>query len=120
MKIINKQSINLKHFVLLHILLAIYSLGGVYSKMASQSAFLSFPFIFWYGLGLVNLFVYAIMWQQIIKHLSLTTAYANKAITIVWGILWGAVFFGEVITWNMVLGAVIVIIGVVLVVSADG
>ena len=115
----NKQSSNVKHYIFLHILLAVYSLGGVYSKFAAQSAFLSWPFIFWYGVGLANLFLYAIMWQQIIKHLPLTTAYANKAVTIVWGILWGTLFFMEDITWNMILGATIVIIGVIIVVMAD-
>ena len=76
--------------------------------MAAQNDFLSFGFIFWYGLVILNLGIYAIVWQQIIKHLPLTTAYANKAVTIVWGILWGLLFFQEQIKWNMVVGAVIV------------
>lgn len=115
----NNQNSNVKHYVILHIVLAIYSLGGIFSKMASQNDFLSFPFLFWYGLGLLNLFVYAIVWQQIIKPLPLTTAYANKAITIVWGILWGFLFFDEAIKWNMIVGAIIVIIGVIVVVTSD-
>ena len=57
--------------------------------------------------------------MQIIKHLPLTTAYANKAIGIVWGILWGIIIFGEQIKWNMIVGAVIVIAGVILVVKSD-
>ena len=108
-----------KYLVLLHILLAIYSMGGICSKMSAQNDFLSFGFIFWYGLVILNLGIYAIVWQQIIKHLPLTTAYANKAVTIVWGILWGLLFFQEQIKWNMVVGAVIVIAGVILVVKSD-
>ena len=88
--------------------------------MAAQNDFLSFWFIFWYGLVILNLGIYAIVWQQIIKHLPLTTAYANKAITIVWGIHWGFIFFHEQIKWNMILGAVIVIAGVIVVVKSDG
>ena len=107
------------YFIYLHILLALYSLGGICSKMAAQNDFLSFWFIFWYGLVILNLGIYAIVWQQIIKHLPLTTAYANKAITIVWGILWGFIFFHEQIKWNMILGAVIVIAGVIVVVKSD-
>ena len=61
--------------------------------MAAGYSFLSLPFIFWYGLVILNLGIYAVVWQQIIKHLPLTTAYANKAVTIVWGILWGSLFF---------------------------
>ena len=103
----------------LHIELLLFSLGGVCTKMASQYDFLSFWFIFFYGLVILNLGVYAIVWQQIIKKLPLNTAYSNKAITIVWGILWGFLFFRELITWNMIVGALIVIVGVVLVVRAD-
>ena len=112
-------NIKIKPYIALHILLAIYSLGGICSKFAAQQEFLSFWFIFFYGLVILNLGIYAIVWQQIIKHLPLNTAYANKAVTIVWGILWGFIFFQEQIKWNMLLGAAIVIVGVVLVVRAD-
>ena len=58
--------------------------------------------------------VYAIGWQQIIKHMPLSTAYPNKAVTVAWGIVWGAVLFDEKITFFKVIGALIVIAGVVL------
>jgi drug/metabolite transporter (DMT)-like permease len=119
MKIKKIKSSKIKYFIALHIELLLFSLGGICSKMAGKYDFLSFWFIFFYGLVILNLGVYAIVWQQIIKHLPLNTAYSNKAITIVWGILWGVIFFQEKITWNMILGAVIVIIGVILVVKAD-
>lgn len=109
----------IKSFIELHMLLAIYSLGGICSKLAGQYEFLSFWFIFFYGLVILNLGMYAIVWQQIIKKLPLNTAYSNKAVTIAWGILWGFLFFKEKIKWNMILGAVIVIIGVIIVVRAD-
>lgn len=62
---------------------------------------------------------YAIGWQQIIKRLPLTTAFANKAVTVVWGIIWGAVFFHESITVGKVIGAALVIVGVVIYARAD-
>ena len=108
-----------KALLILHILLAIYSLSAICSKMAAYQPVLSFWFIFWYGLVILNLGIYAIVWQQIIKHLPLNTAYANKAVTIAWGILWGALFFQETVKWNMIAGALIVIIGVIVVVRAD-
>lgn len=113
------NSAKLKYYLALHIELLLFSLGGVCTKMASQYEFLSFWFIFFYGLVILNLGVYAIVWQQIIKKLPLNTAYSNKAITIVWGILWGFLFFKEQITWNMIVGAIVVICGVILVVRAD-
>ena len=114
-----KKSYTFRYLIVLHILLAVYSLSGVCSKMAAQNEFLSFWWLFWYALVILNLGVYAIVWQQIIKHLPLNTAYANKAVTIAWGILWGALFFHETIKWNMIVGALIVIIGVIVVVRAD-
>ena len=110
---------NKKWFLFLHIELLLFSLGGICSKMAGRYEFLSLWFIFWYALLILNLGVYAIVWQQIIKHMPLNTAYANKAVTIAWGILWGALFFRETVKWNMIVGALIVIAGVILVVRAD-
>lgn len=120
MKIKNIGSFSkVKYFILLHILLFVYSFGGVCSKLAAGHSFLSFEFCFLYGLIILNLMLYAVVWQQIIKHLPLTTAFCNKAVSIIWGILWGFLFFGEAVKWNMVLGAVIVIIGVIIVVMSD-
>ena len=106
-------------YIILHILIALYSTGGIFSKLASGEQFLSLNFCMLYGSVIAILGIYAIAWQQILKHFSLTTAFCNKAITIVWGIIWGFFLFDEAITWNMVLGAVIVMIGVILVVKAD-
>ena len=68
---------------------------------------------------LAALVVYAFGWQQVIKHLPLTTAYANKAITVVWGILLGFLLFGESITLRQFIGAAVIIVGIVLFVRAD-
>lgn len=87
--------------------------------MAGGTEFLSFSFVLLYGLVLLNLFVYAIVWQQIIKKLPLVTAYANKAVTVIWGLIWGMLIFKETITiWNIV-GAIIIIFGIYMVVRAD-
>ena len=62
---------------------------------------------------------YAIGWQQIIKRMPLTAAFANKAVTVVWGIVWGFIFFNEAITLGKVVGAVLVIVGIVVYALAD-
>ena len=63
------------------------------------------------------MFVYAIGWQQVIKRLPLITAYANRAVTIVWGIIWGLLIFNEKLNAGKVIGALIVIAGVILYVT---
>ena len=77
----------------------------------------SLPFIFWFGLVFVIMFGYAIIWQQILKRMPLTVAYANRPVTLIWGIVWGALIFGERITWNMIAGAAVIFAGIYLVTS---
>ncbi len=108
-----------KYFIYLHILLVLYSLSAVFSKLGSAEPFLSFKFCLFYGLVLFLLALYALCWQQIIKHLPLTVAYANKAITVVWGIIWGLLIFSEKLTPGKVLGSLFVICGIVLYAVSD-
>lgn len=116
----NKKSSRIGAFVLLHVLMLIYSLDGIMSKLAGAVPFLSIKFILYYGILIVILGIYAIGWQQVIKRLPLTTAFANKAVTVVWGIIWGALVFKEQITVGKVVGAVLVITGVVIYAIVDG
>lgn len=109
----------IKTLVLLHIMLMIYSMSGICSKLASGQPFLSFKFCLYYGLIIVLLGFYSIGWQQIIKRMPLTAAFANKAVTVVWGIIWGFMFFHEPITVGKVIGAVLVITGIVMYAMAD-
>lgn len=109
----------LKVLFALHLMLMIYSMSGICSKLAAQEKFLSFKFCLFYAFIIILLGFYAIGWQQIIKRLPLTTAFANKAVTVVWGIIWGAVFFHETVTVGKVIGAALVIIGVVIYARAD-
>lgn len=109
-----------KTLLLLHLMLMIYSMSGICSKMASKQKFLSFKFCLFYGIIIILLGFYAIGWQQMIKRLPLTTAFANKAVTIVWGIIWGFLFFGEEITLGKIIGALMVVGGIVMYALADG
>jgi drug/metabolite transporter (DMT)-like permease len=103
----------------LHALLLFYSIGTVCSKMAGKSQFMSVKFIVLYGLVIFDLFIYAIFWQQILKKMPLVTAYANKAVTVIWGIIWGRVIFKEHITVSNIIGAAIIIVGIYMVVRED-
>lgn len=81
---------------------------------------MSFKFIMLYGAVLVILFLYAILWQQAIKNMYIVVAYANKAITVIWGIIWGALIFGENISVYNIIGAVIIVIGVIVMLDEGG
>lgn len=113
----SKRTLMGRYLVILHVILMAYSLFGIFSKFASHENFLSARFIFFYGIVVFNLGIYAICWQQIIKHMPLMVAFANKAVTVVWGIVWGRLFFGEIVTVPKVIGAIIIIGGISLVVT---
>lgn len=112
--------VELKWFLLLHLSLVVNSLAGTASKLAGRHDFLSFGFVFWYGVMLLITMAFAVAWQQILKHMSLTFAFTNKPITIIWGLIWGVTIFHEVLTWKMILGSVIILIGILIGVSDTG
>ena len=100
-------------------MLMIYSMSGICSKLAARQTFLSAKFCLYYGIIILLLGFYAIGWQQIIKRIPLTTAFANKAVTVVWGIVWGRMFFQESITLGKIVGAILVVAGVALFAESD-
>ena len=110
-----------RYFLLLHIILLFYSLASVCSKYAAKLPFLSFKWCALYATMILILGVYAILWQQVLKKLPLNLAYANKAVTIIWGMLFGATIFNEAskITVFNIIGAIIVIAGVILMVTGQ-
>lgn len=110
---------NFKRYLLLHILLLVFSLSSVCSKLAAGAEVMSFRFIVLYGMVIMLLGLYAIFWQQIIKNMPLTAAYANRAVTVFWGMVWGLLIFKEKITPGKAAGAALVIAGIILFALSD-
>ena len=110
---------NVKWFIILHIIILIISASSIVAKTAGKYPFLSPKWILLYGTVVAILGFYAIAWQQVIKHLPLIVAYANKAVTTIWGLVWGYFLFHESITLQKLIGAAVVILGVYFVVTGD-
>ncbi len=91
----------------------IYSLTTVISKLVSNYSFPSKEFILLYLLDFAVLGVYAIIWQQLLKRFELSIAYANKAMMLLWSLLWSTVLFHEGVTWGKLLGVLMVIAGTI-------
>lgn len=108
-----------KTILALQLLLVFYSTAGILSKLAASVDPISLEFAVLYLGILFILGIYAIGWQQILRRMPLTSAYANRAVIVVWGIVWGYVFFGESITLGKVAGAIIVMTGIILFSLAD-
>lgn len=110
---------SIKSFISLHVLFIILSVSGICGKLAGQHSLFSREFCFFYGIIILLLGFYAVGWQQIIKRLPLSIAFANKAVTVVWGTVWGVLFFEETVSVGKLVGAAMVIVGVVLYASSD-
>ena len=113
-----KKKITLQGVLSIQAAVIVYTLSGIFAKLASGHEFLSFWFIFFYGMEICVLGVYAIIWQQIIKHYELSVAYVNRALAIFWSILWAFLIFHEKITLKNMLGIVIIFLGI-MVVNSD-
>lgn len=109
----------IKNIIILQVIILIYTLSTVTAKFASKEEFLSIKFILFYGIEIFILGIYAILWQQIIKKFEISVAYANRAMSLLWSIVWAIVFFGEQITLKNVIGVIIVIIGTIIVNSDE-
>ncbi len=107
-------------FPVLHLLLLLFSLTTVLSKLAAGEDFLSLRFCLFFGGEFVLLGIYAIGWQQILKRLPLTLAYTNKAVTLVWSMVFGVLLFRETVSLKQIIGCALAVAGVVLFVRADG
>ena len=97
----------------------LYTLSGIAAKYASNYDFLSFGFILCYGLEIFVLGVYAVIWQQIIKRVDISVAYANRSLAIFWSMLWAFLLFKEQITVQNLIGVALIFVGTWVVNSSD-
>ena len=106
-------------WVMMHGLFLVYSLTTVISKKIADAEFLSPRFILGYLLIFLCLGIYALGWQQVLKSFSLSKAFANKAVVVIWGLIWGAALFRESITPGKIIGAALIIAGVLFFASEE-
>ena len=90
------------------------------SKFAGRAKFMSIRFILLYFLLMMICVSFAILWQQVLKRMSLTFAFMNRPITVIYSLLWGKFLFKEQVTPKMIIGAIVIMIGIVIGVSNDG
>lgn len=106
----------LKDYIQLHLNILLFSLTSVFSKAASVQynkhgliSPLLYLFLF---LMVANCGIYAITWQQVIKKFSLSTAYANKSVYLLWSQIWAVLIFHENLSIQNIIGILVVLFGV--------
>lgn len=101
-------------YIRLHATILVYSITSILIKLASGQGFMSKGYILLYGGMIFVLGLYALLWQQVIKLFDPSVAYCNKSVTTIWTIVYGHFIFGEEIHLNNIVGAAIIIGGIVL------
>ncbi|MDO4620004.1 MAG: hypothetical protein Q4B09_05210 [Lachnospiraceae bacterium] len=124
-----KKGISLISIILIQAAVIVYTGSSVCNKLAGIAGNSSGSFellghqfgglfgmrLFWVFMAVVCLGIYAVIWQQIIKHFDLSIVYANRAFAVCWTFLWGVLLFGEAVKPLNLVGIVIVLAGILLV-----
>ena len=110
----------IKKYVPLHLTVMLFSFTGVFSKMASgcfSRNGLADPMLYVFlFLMLLDCFLYALVWQKVIKKFDLNVAYANKNVYLIWSQLWAVLIFHENLSVQNIIGLLLVFIGVLVVI----
>ena len=105
-----------KRLFILHLNILLFSFTGIFSKLAANSVNKNGVFyintLIFAGLILLNCGMYALFWQQNLKHFDVNIAYAHRSVYNIWSLLWSVLIFSEKITIGNVLGTVLIIAGI--------
>lgn len=107
------SKLSLSTTILIIVGFTIYSLTGVFSKLASMYPFLSIAYVAFFACTIVMLGIYAVMWQIILKRMPLNIAFLCKSSTIIISMMFARFLFNENITLKNGIGALIILIGLI-------
>lgn len=114
-----KKKEKMKAYIGLHMAVLLFSFTSVFTKMASNAfkdeGVWSLKLFLFLGLMFANCFIYAIVWQKVIKNFELSIAYANKSVYLIWSQIWAVFIFQESLSLQNVAGLILVLIGVLVV-----
>ena len=118
MKANNSNTHSFKTYLILLLVNLLFSTVSIAVKYASMQEMLSVSYLFCIGIVIAMLCAYAILWQQILKKVEITLAYMFKATGIIYVLLYSVFLFNESITvWNII-GASIIVSGIILYVKS--
>jgi len=92
----------------------LYACVMIFTKYASQQEMLSTKYFVGLGGAIVVMGTYAVLWQQVLKRIELSTAYMFKGTSLIFVMILAALLFSETITWTNILGAIIIVSGIAL------
>lgn len=92
----------------------LYACTGICTKKAALSEPLSWSYMAWLAGAVMIIGIYALLWQQVLRRIELSTAYMFKGTTLIFTMLFAALIFGESITIPNMIGSIIIICGITL------
>lgn len=108
------MQIHIQHIASLIGINLLYACVTLFTKYASQQEFMSLAYCLGLAGAIAVMGAYAIGWQQILKHIEISTAYMFKGTSLIFIMLLAWMLFGEQITLNNIMGACVIITGIVL------
>ena len=121
-----------RDYIFLHAIFLFYCLGTVLTKYSANYPVFSeeyltiwslriplptWEFLLLFCAKMLILVIYAVLWREALKRFTLTGAYIQKTVTVIWGLLIGILLFQETLTPQKVVGAVIIMGGLILAVE---
>ena len=102
----------MKKYLLLIVSFLVLSTSGACLKMASMQEFLSLAYICYFGLTVLVMAVYAVLWQKVLEIIPLNIAYLCKSSTVGISLLYAYLLFGEHISLQNIIGCAMIIAGI--------
>ena len=91
----------------------LYACVTIFTKYASSQEILSVAYFMGLTGAIGVMGVYAICWQQVLKRVNINMAYMFKGTSLIFVMLLAFSFFDEQITRNNIIGACLIILGIV-------
>jgi drug/metabolite transporter (DMT)-like permease len=104
----------MKKVLLLGACFLVASSSGVFLKLASMYKFLSFPYIFYFGITVLVMGVYAVLWQEVLKLIPLNKAYLYKSSGVGISLMYAYIIFDEKITVYNIIGCSMIVAGIII------
>jgi drug/metabolite transporter (DMT)-like permease len=112
-----KEELSIANALFLSLSIAVYSSADFFSKLASGYDFLSLPYVCCLVGVVIVLGIYAVLWQMALKRVPLNQAYLFRSLGLVFGLAIAYLAFHESISWQNLLGAAIVLCGLLILLS---
>jgi len=97
----------------------VYACTSIFTKMASQQEVMSLPYLLWIAGAVGVMGLYALLWQQVIARMPVSTAYMFKGTSLIFVLIFSMLLFNETVTFCNIIGSIVIIAGILLYARVD-